>query len=270
MTVPSPRFRIGFVLLVLGVGAAALVLGLLLLRPAAAPSVTWRFGADRTAVQPFEQVPMWEPMDCEVDLPFPAFVYVVSFDYVRGTVTYFPTEYLGTDHLDQATGTMNRLAAGRHRIPGTWDAKPLTWYVPNTEESVSLCVVVSRQAIPELDARLVLTRQFGNRAFKDRSMGYYMPRAGRDQLIGQKALPHPVLQAAQSHSGLETSMVPWSGRDDVYVGGFTILPGKARAGATHPGNPFTRQLHDAVNKKQGAGGSDGPIKIDLQPGKPGK
>jgi hypothetical protein len=215
------------------------------------PVATFLFGEDRTEVAPFDEVPTFDAMTLRVDLPFDGYVYVVSFDYERGTVCYYPTDFLGTDHL-RADGRMNFFTAGTHEIPGTWDSKPLAWYVPDAREALSLCVVVSKRALLGLEDALVLTRQVGNRAFQSRAMGMYMPRAGRAKVIGRRAMPHEVLAAAmdQEDSIQAGPMVVWRDHRDVFVTCLNIQRGKPRPGAKPPDNPFDAQLKKVAPKKR--------------------
>ncbi len=252
MTETRTRVRLTFVLVVLALAGATWIAGVTLLPGTKLPRAVWQIGPERQMPEPFAKVAAFDPMTLAVTLPFGAHVYVVSFDHSQGAVTYFPTEYLGTDHQQTEGGRMNRLPAGRHAIPGTWDDKEIEWYVPGIKEALSLCVVVSRTPLPELEEILPLTRQVGNRAFRDRSMGSYMPRAGRDKIVGRRRMPHAVLQAALDHGATtaDGQMVAWPGRQGVFLGTLHVLPGKARPGATAPSHPFAKQLEQTVKKKQ--------------------
>lgn len=254
MTNPGKPARLTFVLAALALGYTAWIAGIAVLQRAGEPSVTWRFGSDETAVESFETVPAWDSMTLSLNLPFDAYVYVVSFDHLHGAVTYFPTEYLGTDHDDPTTGRMNFLSAGEHELPGTWNGSASKWFVPDVPESLSLCVVISRQALADLEALLPLTMQVGNRAYRDRSMGFYMPRAGRDQLVGKRRMPHPLLQAAinSPDAALAGPMQAWPEREGVYFDTLCIVPAKPRPNVDAPGNPFATQLAEEVeNKRRG-------------------
>lgn len=210
---------------------------------ATGPVAHFRLGPDAATVRPFDEVPTFDPMRLTLELPDAAFVYVVSFDYRRGTVCYYPTEFLGTDH---STGKeeMHAFAAGTWELPGTWDGKTQSWFVPDTDGAFSFCVLASARRIDDLDAVLPLCRQVGNRAFQSRSMGHYMPRAGRDKVVGQKKMPHPVLEAAlhQPDALLPGPMVELNGHPGVYAKTFNIRPGKPRPGVSPPANPLQGQL----------------------------
>ncbi|MEE2886032.1 MAG: hypothetical protein VX951_01260 [Planctomycetota bacterium] len=254
MTNQGKPARLTFVLTALALGCAAWMAGIAVLPRSGEPGVTWRFGSDEAAVGSFETVPAWDSMTLSVSLPFDAYVYVVSFDHLHGTVTYFPTEYLGTDLHDPTTGRMNFLAAGEHTLPGSWNGSVSTWFVPDLPESLSLCVIASRKPLTDLEAILPLTMQVGNRAYRDRSMGFYMPRAGRAQVIGKTRLPHPLLQAAldSATAPLAGPMLAWPERPGVYFDTLHIVPRKPRPGVVAPSNPFARQLAEQVeNKRRG-------------------
>lgn len=213
--------------------------------PAHRPVATFRFGPDRVQVEPFDAVPKFDAMVLRIEMPFDGYVYLVSFDYLRGTVSYFPSEFLGTDHKHD-DGRMNFFEAGTHDLPGPWDGKPQAWFVPDVEGALSLCVVVSRQVLTELEAILPATRQVGNTAFPNRAMSDYMPRAGRDSRVGKHRLPHDVLLAAQNqrdsiHAG---PMVPWNGHENVFVKVLNIRPGLPRPGAQPPSNPLQDRLRE--------------------------
>ncbi|MCA8957254.1 MAG: hypothetical protein KDC87_14355 [Planctomycetes bacterium] len=247
------RVRPRFVLITLAAAAVVAAIGLTTLEPRA-PSVTWAFGngTEQHTVEPFGSVPRWDDMAVEVSLPWPAYVYVVAFDYQRGTVTYFPSEFLGTDYRDAVTGRMNHFPAGNHRIPGQWQGTALKWFVPDVAETVSLCTVVSREPLEKLETTLKLTRQAGNTAFPDKSMGLYMPRAGRDKVIGKRRMPHDVLLAAQNQRGsiAPGPMARWDRDGGVWLKVLNIVPGKPRPGREMPGSQFMKQLGSMLDKKQ--------------------
>lgn len=207
------------------------------------PVATFLFGAERDAVAPFDEVPTFDPMVLRLDMPFDGYVYVASFDYQRGTVSYFPSDFLGTDHK-RDDDRMNFFTAGTHELPGPWDGKDQAWFVPAVEGALSLCVVVSPTVLTDLESALLMTRQVGNTAFPNRAMGDYMPRAGRDKRVGQRKMPHDALHAAQNqidaiHAG---PMVPWKGHETVFIKVLNVRPSKARPGAAAPSNPLTKQL----------------------------
>ena len=267
MTQKKARLRTSVVLGAVAAGAAFSLIGITVLPSRTAPVATWHFGAERTQVASFDLVPMYDDMSLTVELPWEGYVYVASFDHVQGTVGLFPSDYLGTDYLDQATERMNRLAAGAHEIPGEWKGERLQWFVPNVNEAVSLCVVVSREPMTNLEITLRLVKQMGNTAFPDKSMGLYMPRAGKDKLVGKDKLPHPALQAAQYQldSLAEGDMVPWAEQPDIFVKVLNIRPDQPRPGATTPGNPFQKRLNEMVEEKLGgqkAGDSQKKKKTD--------
>jgi hypothetical protein len=214
------------------------------------PVATFAFGEDRVELAPFDEVAMFDAMTLRIDMPFSGYVYVVSFDYERGAVCYYPTDFLGTDHLG-ADDRMNFFAAGQHELPGTWDTKAQSWYVPDSRETMSLCVVVSKRALIDLEEMLVLTRQVGNRAFSNRAMGMYMPRAGRAKVIGKKSMPHDVLRAAmnQEDSIRAGAMVPCRNHPGVFVKVLNIRISSPRPGVTPPNNPFGARLNQLTKKK---------------------
>jgi hypothetical protein len=217
------------------------------------PVATFLFGPELAAVDPFDEVPKYDAMTLHVEMPFDGYVYVVSFDYFRGTVSYFPSGFLGTDHK-RADGRMNSFPAGSHDLPGPWDGKSQAWFVPDLEGALSLCVVVSRAPLADLETVLTLTRQVGNTAFPSRVMSDYMPRAGTDKRLGQRRLPHDVLLAAQNQEGANFPgpMGNWEGHEDVFVKVQNIRPAKPRPGAQPPSNPLRAQLMGAqksIDKK---------------------
>lgn len=252
MTDQGKPFRLSFLLAALSIGGAGLLVGIAVLPTEREPTATWRFGPEGSPTDSFETVPAWDSMTLSIDLPFDAYVYVVSFNHLHGTVCYFPTEYLGTDYLDPTSGRMNFLRAGQHRLPGTWQNSDLKWFVPNVPESLSLCVVVSRAPLADLEAVLPLTRQVGNRAYRDHSMGFYMPRAGRDKVVGKRRMPHRLLQAAldSADAPLGGPMLVWPGGAGIYFDTMHIVPGKPRSGVTAPSNPFAKQLKKNVEKQR--------------------
>ena len=251
MTNQTKPARLTFVLSSLALGCAAWIAGIAIMPSTNAPSVTWRFGAERTSAESFDTVPAWQAMDLSIKLPFDAYVYVVSFDHLHGAVTYFPTEYLGTDLHDPTKGPMNFLARGEHVLPGPWRGSPSEWFVPNIQTCLSLCVVASRQPIAGLEAVLPYTRQVGNRAYRDESMGFFMPRAGRDKVVGTRRMPHRILQAAMDNADapLPGPMLTSPEHEGVYFDTLHIVPGKARPGSTAPNNPFATQLSKQVQDK---------------------
>ena len=251
MTDKNTRLRTSFVLGTIATGVALWLIGLTVLPSGDAPVATWHFGPDRTQVAPFDQVPTFDDMSVTVDLPWDGYVYVASFDHLQGTVGFFPSDYLGTDYLDKATNRMNAFSAGTHELPGEWEGERRQWYVPDAKETISLCVVVSREPMTDLESTLRLVRQMGNTAFPDKSMGLYMPRAGKDKLVGRDRLPHPALLAAQNQmdSVADGDMVPWTEHPSVFVKVLNIQPGQPRPGATMPGNPFQKQLNQMVDEK---------------------
>jgi hypothetical protein len=244
--------RLQFVLTLLALCCGAWVAGVTYLPRHQQAAVTWEFGSAQARTQSFEKVPAWDPMSLSIQLPFDAYVYVVSFDHMHGAVTYFPTEYLGTDHLNSTTGRMNFLSAGKHEIPGTWNDTTPKWFVPNVDGSLSLCVIASRAPLADLEELLPLTRQVGNRAYHDQSMGFYMPRAGRDKVIGKTKMPHPVLQAAldSAEAPLDGPMLAWPQREGVYFDTLHIVPTKPQPHVTAPNNPFRKQLQDSIEEKR--------------------
>ena len=215
----------------------------------AAPVATWHFGPGRETAEPFEAVHRFDAMSLTIELPWPGYVYVASFDHRNGTVGYYPTEFLGSDH-GAGDGPMHRFEEGRHELPGPWDGKQQSWFVPDVEEALSLCVVVSRERLDSLDECMQLLRQVGNRAFGNRAMGSYMPRAGRDKLIGMRKPPHPVLLAArdQADSIAPGSMVRWAESEGVFIKVLNVLPTAPRAGVKPPANPFLDQVQRAMEK----------------------
>ena len=246
MSDAQPRLRLPFVLGVLAIAAAILGMVVVIFPKPVAPTATWHFGEDRSTVEPFDKVPGYDAMTLELDLPWAGYVYVVSFDHRQGTIGYFPSEYLGTDHDN------HHFEAGTHELPGKWQDKSQAWFVPDVKEALSLCVVFSREPLKDLEALLKLTMQIGNTAFPDKSMGRYMPRAGRDQRIGRNKLPHEVLRAAQNQPGAIEGgpMVPWARNPHVYLKVLNIVPGKPRPGATPPSNPLKDRLKKMVREKK--------------------
>ena len=251
MTNAKKPARLTFVLAAVALGCATWIAGIAIMPRTSVPSVTWRFGSERSAIESFDVVPAWEAMTLSISLPFDAYVYVVSFDHLHGAVTYFPTEYLGTDLHDPTKGPMNFLARGEHVLPGPWNGSSSEWFVPNIQTCLSLCVVASRQPIAGLEAVLPFTRQVGNRAYRDESMGFFMPRAGRDKVVGTKRMPHRILQAAMDNADapLPGPMLAWPEQEGVYLDTLHLVPGKAHDGSVAPNNPFSAQLDKTVQDK---------------------
>jgi len=237
------------------VGLAALVGLLATGRHPSAPVATWQFGEDRKPIGPFDRVPMFEDMRLVLDLPTAGYVYVASFDLRRGTTAYYPTDYLDTDHEDPSSGRMNRFPAGRHELPGAWQGKDQVWSVPDVEdEAVGLCVVFSREPLPELESALRSCVQVGNIGFPDKSMGRYMPRGGSKALLGRRQLPHEILRAAarQLEALVEGPMVELSGGKagrGVFVKTLNIIPDKPRPGVQRRINPVERHLRELIRSE---------------------
>jgi len=180
----------------------------------AVPRVHWRIDERDDPVEAFAEVEMETPLTLEVDLPFDAYLYVASFEPVRGSIAMFPSNFLRSDV------PANPLAEGVHRLPGKHGDVDLLWHSGDVPSPISFMVVVSRDRLPELEAAMKTFRQFGNAAFPQRrKLGSYAPDGGMASVPALTEVHTDVLRAAYSlpdpeHDG---EMTRWPKRDGVWL-----------------------------------------------------
>lgn len=163
------------------------------------PVVTWRMGSDLTEPAQLAEVTTGTPVALELELPFPAFVYVASWSLAMGTIALFPSE-----HLDN--GRENPLPIGTHHLPGLHEGKPMTWPTPNVAGPLHYLVVASRERRPELEEALGRVRQMGHlgrpgHGFEDRGMYVFVPERGLDDNAQRDAPRAADLRAAMTACG---------------------------------------------------------------------
>lgn len=264
MSDPRPALRPKFVLWTLALSAAVLSLGLLLAPRPDAPVVHWRFGPQLETAEPFAEVHRYDAMELEIELPEAAWVYVASFDFERGGVGYFPSEYLNAEYNAKGWQQAHHLPAGTHRLPGPdSDGEAQSWYVPRVEQAMALCVVVSKTRLGALDQAMSRMRQFGNTAFPGGGFGYYIPRVGKDEMEARTSFAHPMLEEARH--GAQPSPLAWRSKErpEVFLHCFHVRARPARKGVENP-DPMRKHVKDLMKNKV-------PAKIPgLARPKPGK
>ena len=190
------------------------------------PEATWRFGPERQAVAPFDEVPMLDPVILEVRVPFTAWVYAVSFSHAGGCRAQFPSDYLATD-------LENPLPAGTHRLPGRLEGKDLEWFVHGVKgEAVSYILVVSKRPLPDLHERMKTLFQIGNTAFPDGSFGSYIPKGGKAVLPEKHRIPHPLLKQAayDRDAAVDGPMLEVKHQHGVFIRVMHVIPKDQRRG----------------------------------------
>jgi hypothetical protein len=184
------------------------------------PRAEWRFGPDRQTVEPFDEVPIADPMTLEVSLPFEAWVYTVYFSLTDGCRAMFPSDYLATD-------LSNPLPPGTHRLPGKLDGKEMDWVVPGQKSQVvSFMVVVSKKPLPGLRKRMRTFFQIGNTAFVDRTFGSYLPKGGKTVLPKENRIYHPILEQAayDRDAAMDGPMIEMRNRPGVFMKAMHVIP----------------------------------------------
>ena len=218
------RFVTVLVLLVLlGVLVAG---GITAFDPLDAPEATWRFGPQRQTVEPFDEVPMLDPLILDVRLPFAAWVYAVSFSHASGCRAQFPSDFLATD-------LENPLPAGSHRLPGRLEGKDLQWRVDKVKgEAVSYILVVSKRPLPDLHRRMKTLFQIGNTAFPDGSFGSYLPKGGKAVLPAKLVIPDPFLKQAvdDRDAAVDGPMLEMKHHPGVFIKVMHVIPKEQRRG----------------------------------------
>jgi hypothetical protein len=224
MARPVRRTRLIVALSSLAVLGAVATAGTIAFQHGDGPYATWRFGPDHETVGPFEDVPMADPVNLELSLPFKAWIYTVCFSLAQGPRALFPSDYLATD-------VQNPLPAGTHRLPGRLEGKDLTWVVPSCKnQAVSYLLVVSRKPLPDLQNRMSTFFQIGNTAFSDRSFGSYMPKGGKTVLPKQNRVDHPLLkQAAWNREAVtDGPMFELKDHPGVFIRAMHVVPKEQR------------------------------------------
>jgi len=160
------------------------------------PRAVWCLGPELQPAPQLVEVTNGTPVALEIELPFPAFVYVASWSAAMGTVALFPSEQLSTAHD-------NPLPTGLHHLPGLHDGKPMTWPTPNVVGPIYYLAVASREPRPDLESALRRVRQMGHlgrlgHAFDDRGMYLFVPEAGLDDSLPLDAPAAPELDAART------------------------------------------------------------------------
>ncbi len=220
----------------------------------ASPKANWQFSAAETQVMPTDQVPVYDPMTLALDLPFPAYVYAVSFDLTNGAISLFPSDYL-------ASNSQNPLPKGQHLLPGSLTDpenkkdEQQNWFVLEGAESLNLMVVVSREPLNDLRAAMANLRQMGNTAFADHSMGLYMPRKTEANRKGRPParshVPHKLIQQAMydEKAADPQRMLAYEELPEVWIHGMLIRPSKPRPGVKRPNQPILQKLEGALQEK---------------------
>lgn len=162
-----------------------------------APEVAWRVGDDLRTVEQFAEIATGTPLRLEVELPFPAHVYVASWSRLQGTIALFPSQRLDTE-------LANPLPAGRHALPGpvrgNRDGRAPTWPVHDVVGPITYFVVASREPLPDLEAALAAVRQMGQMGrpgtgFADDSLYLFAPAGG---MKGMPANDQPAADVLRS------------------------------------------------------------------------
>ena len=157
-------------------------------RGAPGPVMTWLCDG-RDLPGDLVELTQEDPLVLQLDLDGPAYVYVAWYAPSLGTLALFPSEQLRTD-------LPNRLAAGRHRLPGTTEEIEGSWPALWPARSLCAMVVVSREPRRDLETMFATFRQVGNAAFRDRSMGLYAPKRGMASVPPKGTLPSGLLRQA--------------------------------------------------------------------------
>ena len=209
---------------------------------------------------------MFEDMTLTVDLPFAGYVYVVGFNYTQGSVTYFPTEYLATEHKNLDSGRMNYFPAGTHELPGTIDGKPQRWWVPDVAETVQpLC---RREPQPDrgIWRRLCHSPRADGPIPPFPITRWAITCRGRARTRSSVGSPcrTPRCRPAQNQmdSVAPGPMVPWAEHEGVYLKVFNIQPTQ-NPGKQTP-DPFQRRLLEAIRKKETEGKSSGSPRVSAE------
>ncbi len=180
----------------------------------AAPKLNWRIEAELADGEVFAEVPVETPIRLELELPWEAHVYVASFDLLRGSIAMFPSTYLRTEHSE------NPLPAGHHELPGRLKETQLEWHSGDAPGPISIMVVVSETALPDLEATMLDFRQMGNAAFPTRAkLGTYAPKGGMSETPARTKVHSTYLRAACDLLDPERdgAMWPMSNREGVYL-----------------------------------------------------
>ncbi|MEZ5963290.1 MAG: hypothetical protein R3F56_05520 [Planctomycetota bacterium] len=163
------------------------------------PRMIWRVGSDLHEARQETEVTSGTPVALEVDLPFPAHVYVASWSTAMGTIALFPSEHL-------ATARANPLPAGKHHLPGLHEDTPTTWPTPNVVGPVYYLALVSCEPRPQIEAALRRVRQMGHlgqpgTGIEDRGMYVFVPEAGLDEAVPPDVPVAPEFDAARTVLG---------------------------------------------------------------------
>ena len=128
-------------------GEVALLIGLLtwfFMQGDPAPVASWLLGKDQASSEIYEEVDAETPLQLVLELPFEAYLYVVSHDLIYGCSALFPSEYLRTDV------PANPLPAGKHLLPGSGGDSELSWQTGDATSPYSCMLIVSEAEIPGL------------------------------------------------------------------------------------------------------------------------
>ncbi len=182
------------------------------------PSLRWRVGDDMRKVPQLTELAAGTALRLELDLPYPAFVYVASWSQVQGTIALFPSERL-------AAAPGNPLPAGTVALPGTFDGFAMNWPTHAIVGPIHYLVVVSRDRLTGLEASLRSVRQMGHMtrasgAPIDQSMYLFAPGQGMRGAPPSDRPADPILEAALAT--LQSTRADSDGR-------LRVLPGVADA-----------------------------------------
>lgn len=189
------------------------------------PSLRWRVGDDLRRVPQLTELGSGTALRLELDLPFPAFVYVASWSQVQGTIALFPSERL--------TGApINPVPPGTTAFPGQLDGKPMTWPTHAVVGPIHYLVIVSRQRLVELEASQRRVRQMGHMTRAsgipiDQSMYLFAPTLGMRTEPPSDRPADPVLEAAMktltsTRADSDGRLRPVPGHDGVFARVFVV------------------------------------------------
>lgn len=189
------------------------------------PSLRWRVGDDLRKVPQLTELASGTALHLELDLPFPAFVYVASWSQVQGTIALFPSERL--------TGApSNPVPAGTTAFPGQLDDKPMNWPTHAVVGPIYYLVVVSRERLADLEAAQRRVRQMGHMTRAsgipiDQSMYLFAPTQGMRAAPPSDRPADPVLEAAMktltsTRADSDGRLRPVPGHDGVFARVFVV------------------------------------------------
>lgn len=220
-----------------------------------APQVRWQVDQAFASNDPYQAVGAETPIRLELNLPSPAYVYLVSHDLVYGCSAMFPSEYLHSDI------PANPIPAGKHLLPGSGTELELSWQSGDATSPFSCMLIVSEQEVPGLRAALGRFRQMGNAAFPRKSLlGGYAPKAGMEQVPAANELLHDAIKASYRlvDANNDGPMIPWKGHPGVFL---KVLRLQNNGRILEPGADLREQINANLSQK---------LEGIVKPSKPGK